>query len=56
MYGYDREEWQAALLKEIDADQLPACFGGTMKEIPNKVHNFFNIRLVLESRKRRFIF
>lgn len=37
MYGYDKDEWQAALLKEIDADQLPLSFGGTMTQIPSKV-------------------
>jgi hypothetical protein len=30
VYGFDKNEWSAALLKEIDADQLPAYYGGTM--------------------------
>ena len=30
MFGSNREEWTAALLEEIDADQLPVLFGGTM--------------------------
>ena len=30
VYGFDKAEWKAALLEEIDADQLPAYYGGTM--------------------------
>ena len=30
VYGFDKNEWSAALLKEINADQLPVCYGGTM--------------------------
>lgn len=30
IFGSDKEEWTAALLEEIDADQLPAFYGGTM--------------------------
>lgn len=32
IYGYDVKEWTKALLAEIDADQLPACYGGTMTD------------------------
>lgn len=32
VYGFDKEEWTAALLKDIDADQLPAHYGGTMTD------------------------
>jgi len=32
MYGYNKEEWQAALLEEIEADQLPAYYGGTLTD------------------------
>ena len=32
MFGTNREEWKAALLEEIDADQLPAYYGGTMTD------------------------
>ena len=32
VYGNDRAEWTAALLEEIDADQLPAHYGGTMTD------------------------
>jgi hypothetical protein len=28
----DPEIWKAALLKEIDADQLPAFYGGTLTD------------------------
>ena len=40
--GFDRKEWSAALLKEIDADQLPLRFGGTMKDSDPKWNNNFN--------------
>lgn len=30
IYGYESEVWKRALLSEINADQLPACYGGTM--------------------------
>ena len=30
IFGTNKEEWKAALLSEIDADQIPAYFGGTM--------------------------
>ena len=32
VFGFDKNEWSAALLKEIDADQLPVHFGGTMTD------------------------
>lgn len=32
LYGPEKEEWLAALLEEIDADQLPAFLGGTMTD------------------------
>lgn len=34
VYGFDKSEWSAALLKEIDADQLPVYYGGSMTD-PN---------------------
>ncbi|EFX85396.1 hypothetical protein DAPPUDRAFT_238038 [Daphnia pulex] len=30
IFGYDKEEWTAALLEEIEADNLPLHYGGTM--------------------------
>lgn len=30
IFGSDKNEWQNSLLAEIDADQLPAHYGGTM--------------------------
>ena len=30
VFGSDKKQWTAALLEEIEADQLPAYFGGTM--------------------------
>jgi hypothetical protein len=30
IFGSNKEEWTAALLEEIDADQLPVHYGGTM--------------------------
>ncbi|XP_057372739.1 SEC14-like protein 2 [Daphnia carinata] len=32
VFGFDKNEWSAALLKEIDADQLPVYYGGTMTD------------------------
>jgi hypothetical protein len=34
--GFDRKEWSAALLMEMDANQLPVRYGGTMKESDSK--------------------
>ena len=34
VFGTDREQWTEALLQDIDADQLPAYYGGTMTD-PN---------------------
>lgn len=33
VFGTNKEEWQAALLEEIDADQLPEFFGGTLTNL-----------------------
>ena len=30
IFNNDSEVWKKVLLAEIDADQLPACYGGTM--------------------------
>jgi hypothetical protein len=32
IFGHDKEEWTKALLEEIDADQLPAYYGGTLTD------------------------
>ena len=32
IYGTDKKEWTAALLEDIDADQLPAYYGGTLRD------------------------
>ena len=32
VYGFDKNEWKSALLKDIDADQLPEHYGGTMTD------------------------
>ncbi len=46
IFGCNKEEWKAALLEEIDADQLPAFYGGTMVDpdgdpkCPSKVKFF----------------
>jgi hypothetical protein len=40
------KEWQAALLQEIDADQLPLFYGGTLTDpdgngkCPSKVYHY----------------
>ncbi len=30
IFGFNKEEWTAAILEEIEADQIPAYYGGTM--------------------------
>ena len=30
VFGSDKKQWTAALLEEIEADQLPAFYGGAM--------------------------
>ena len=30
IFGSDKEEWAAALLEDIEADNLPLHYGGTM--------------------------
>ena len=48
IYGTNTEEWKAALLEEIDADQLPAYYGGTLTDpdgdprCPSKVNQLTN--------------
>jgi hypothetical protein len=32
VFGSDRNEWTSALLEEIDADQFPAYYGGTLTD------------------------
>lgn len=34
IYGANKAEWLNAILDEVDADQLPAFYGGTMSD-PN---------------------
>ena len=29
IYVHDENEWKQALLADVDADQLPPCYGGT---------------------------
>lgn len=32
IFGFDKEEWTAAILEEVDADQIPAFYGGTLTD------------------------
>jgi hypothetical protein len=32
IFNPDSEGWKEAILAEVDADQLPACYGGTMTD------------------------
>lgn len=32
IFGSDKKQWSAALLEEIDADQLPVHYGGTLTD------------------------
>ena len=45
VFGFDKKEWSAALLKEIDADQLPVQYGGTM----SKVNLIVNLKILMQT-------
>jgi hypothetical protein len=32
IYSHDSDQWKAVLLEEIDPDQLPVCYGGTLTD------------------------
>ena len=32
IFGSNREEWIAAILEEVDADQVPAFYGGSLTD------------------------
>ncbi|XP_057372015.1 SEC14-like protein 2 [Daphnia carinata] len=32
IYGYNVEQWKAALLEDFDPQELPACYGGTLTD------------------------
>lgn len=44
VFGFNKDEWRAALSEEIDLDQLPAYYGGTLTDAdgnpkcPSKVY------------------
>ena len=43
IYTSNKEEWKAALLELVDADQLPKSYGGKMSD--DKVSEFYEIAL-----------
>ena len=45
VFGFDKKEWSAALLKEIDADQLPVQYGGTI----SKVNLIVNLKILMQT-------
>jgi hypothetical protein len=53
IFSHDAKQWKAALLADIDPDQLPASYGGTMTDPdgnPNcitKVINFLSKKFQL---------
>ena len=49
IYTSNKEEWKAALLELVDADQLPKSYGGTMSD--EKV-NLSHLKWYLESFKK----
>ncbi len=54
VFGSDKDEWQAALLEEIDADQLPEFLGGTIANLEDgDPNNFFKVNQ-LKYAKRLF--
>ena len=58
VFGFDKSEWQAALLEEIEPNQLPAYYGGTVTDPDgnpmclNKVLQFifmiFYLRIIVQ--------
>ena len=32
IFGHDAKQWKAAILSEVDPEELPACYGGTMTD------------------------
>lgn len=32
IFGHDAKQWKAAILAEVDPEELPACYGGTMTD------------------------
>ena len=54
IFGCDKEEWKAALLQEVDADQLPAFLGGTLTDAdgdpmcPSRVNENINYNSEIE--------
>ena len=56
IFSSNRKEWTTALLEEIDADQLPAFYGGTMVDpdgdpkCPSKVpHNLSGLSIIFKN-------
>ncbi len=55
IFGCDQEEWAAALLEEIEADNLPLHYGGTMVDpdgdpkCPSKVGELYIAILLVYS-------
>ena len=45
VFSFDKKEWSAALLKEIDADQLPVQYGGTI----SKVNLIVNLKILMQT-------
>ena len=45
VFSFDKKEWSAALLKEIDADQLPVYYGGTMTDLQDNA--MFSIQVFI---------
>jgi hypothetical protein len=59
IYGSDKDEWTNVLLKEIDCDQLPAYYGGTLTDShgdPKCPHLVVDIKLAREKIKFKTIF
>jgi hypothetical protein len=48
VYGHDSKQWKAALLADIDPDQLPVCYGGTLTDLdgnPNCITKAINFEV-----------
>lgn len=49
VFGHEPERWKAALLEEIDADQLPVLYGGTMTDPDGNPACLTKVRLQLKT-------
>ena len=55
IFGTNKDEWKAALLEEIDADQLPVYYGGTLSDPDGDGRCLSKVKLNINCRPIHFI-